>query len=267
LLANQGERRKCGRNSSRFGGTSARWLKARGIFSRHVRHVTGVLRPDEVRHELPFRPQPPREHPPAGPPSIRPPHPRVPEVAPTAGTKRARVARPSAPPWPFPGGVRNARRRKRRSRPVSRVLYALRRDSHSSRPGVTAWLQRPTREQRGPRYRSPIRSCSGWGLPCRATLSPHAVRSYRTLSPLPDPLARPSAVCSLLHWPSARAAQALPGTLPCGARTFLDALAVRRDCPADSASHCNGPGQGLGIGKDRRGRVASAYRSRCATVA
>jgi hypothetical protein len=28
-----------------------------------------------------------------------------------------------------------------------------------------------------------------------------------------------------LHWPSARAAQALPGTLPCGARTFLDALA------------------------------------------
>lgn len=34
-----------------------------------------------------------------------------------------------------------------------------------------------------------------------------------------------SAVCSLLHFPSARAAQALPGTLPCGARTFLDALA------------------------------------------
>jgi hypothetical protein len=34
-----------------------------------------------------------------------------------------------------------------------------------------------------------------------------------------------SAVCSLLHWPSARAAQALPGTLPYGARTFLDALA------------------------------------------
>ncbi|VXB98548.1 conserved hypothetical protein [Luteimonas sp. 9C] len=25
----------------------------------------------------------------------------------------------------------------------------------------------------------------------------------------------------LLHFPSARAAQALPGTLPCGARTFL----------------------------------------------
>ncbi|REH38764.1 hypothetical protein DFR26_0925 [Paraperlucidibaca baekdonensis] len=31
----------------------------------------------------------------------------------------------------------------------------------------------------------------------------------------------PSAVCSLLHFPSARAAQALPGTLPYEARTFL----------------------------------------------
>jgi len=114
---------------------------------------------------------------------------------------------------------------KRWSRPVSRVLYVSRRDSHSSRPGVATWLQRPTREQRGPRYRSPIWSCSEWGLPCRTTLTPYAVRSYRTLSPLPDPLARPSAVCSLLHWPSAHAAQELPGTLPYGARTFLDALA------------------------------------------
>lgn len=114
---------------------------------------------------------------------------------------------------------------KRWSRPVSRVLYVLRRDSHSSRPGVAAWLQQPTREQRGPRYRPPIWSCSEWGLPCRTTLTPYAVRSYRTLSPLPDPLAGPSAVCSLLHWPSAHAAQELPGTLPCGARTFLDALA------------------------------------------
>ena len=114
---------------------------------------------------------------------------------------------------------------KRWSRPVSRVLYVLRRDSHSSRPDVTVWLQQPTREQRGPRYRSPIWSCSEWGLPCHATLAPRAVRSYRTLSPLPDPLARPSAVCSLLHWPSAHAAQELPGTLPCGARTFLDTLA------------------------------------------
>ncbi len=32
---------------------------------------------------------------------------------------------------------------------------------------------------------------------------------------------RPSAVCSLWHFPSPRGARALPGTLPCGARTFL----------------------------------------------
>ncbi len=31
---------------------------------------------------------------------------------------------------------------------------------------------------------------------------------------------------SLLHFPSARAAQALPGTLPCGARTFLPCIAA-----------------------------------------
>ena len=47
------------------------------------------------------------------------------------------------------------------------------------------------------------------------------MRSYRTVSPLPVPPKRPSAVCSLLHFPSPFDARALPGTLPCGARTFL----------------------------------------------
>ncbi len=45
-------------------------------------------------------------------------------------------------------------------------------DSHSSWAGVTARLQRPTREPRGPRDRSPIWPCSGWGLPCRRVLPP-----------------------------------------------------------------------------------------------
>src|SRR3569832_1407152 len=49
-------------------------------------------------------------------------------------------------------------------------------------------------------------------LPHRFTITTHALR-------------RRSAVCSLLHCPSAHAAQVLPGTLPCGARTFLEALA------------------------------------------
>ncbi|GGD51044.1 hypothetical protein GCM10011357_03700 [Lacimicrobium alkaliphilum] len=52
------------------------------------------------------------------------------------------------------------------------------------------------------------------------TVTSCAVRSYRTLSPLP-PGEPGLAVCSLLHLSSACAAQALPGTLPYGARTFL----------------------------------------------
>ena len=47
-----------------------------------------------------------------------------------------------------------------------------------------------------------------------------AVRSYRTISPLP-PLQAMMAVYFLRHFPSARAAQALPGIPPYGARTFL----------------------------------------------
>jgi hypothetical protein len=135
---------------------------------------------------------------------------------------------------------RMARRRweKRRSRPVSRVLYALRRDSHSSRPDVTVWLQQPTREQRGPRYRSPIRSCSGWGLPCHATLSPRAVRSYRTVSPLPVPLRAIGGLLSVALAVSSRC----PGVTwhpALWSPDFPRCACARRDCPADSAEHCN----------------------------
>ena len=64
---------------------------------------------------------------------------------------------------------------------------------------------------------------------CRAVrVTTSAVSSYLAVSPLPDPTNGPSAVCSLLHFPSALAAQTLSGTLPCAARTFLDACAPRR---------------------------------------
>src|SRR5690606_26043060 len=59
-------------------------------------------------------------------------------------------------------------------------------DSHSSRRRVTATLKQPTRRHRGPRHCLPIWSCSRWGLPCRP-VTRLAVRSYRTVSPLPDP--------------------------------------------------------------------------------
>ena len=44
------------------------------------------------------------------------------------------------------------------------------------------------------------------------------------------------AVCFLWHFPWARAPQALPGTLPFGARTFLRPATRSSDCPVDSRS-------------------------------
>ena len=58
-------------------------------------------------------------------------------------------------------------------------------DSHSSRRRVTATLEQPTRRHCGPQHGLPIWSCSRWGLPCRSVAG-LAVRSYRTISPLPS---------------------------------------------------------------------------------
>jgi hypothetical protein len=57
-------------------------------------------------------------------------------------------------------------------------------DSHSSRRNVTVTLKQPTRRHCGPQHSLPIWSCSRWGLPCRSVTG-LAVRSYRTISPLP----------------------------------------------------------------------------------
>ena len=57
-------------------------------------------------------------------------------------------------------------------------------DSHSSRRNVTVTLKQPTRRHCGPQHSLPIWSCSRWGLPCRSVAG-LAVRSYRTISPLP----------------------------------------------------------------------------------
>ena len=109
------------------------------------------------------------------------------------------------------------------SRPLSRVLSwtviplgRLSPDASSNQPGSDAG-----------RIMAPLFGLAPGGV-CPATpVARGAVRSYRTISTLPDPVARPSAVCFLWHFPSARAVQALPGTLPCGARTFLYACAQR----------------------------------------
>ena len=87
---------------------------------------------------------------------------------------------------------------------------------------------RPTRSSNDPGRVSLLTwPCSDWGLPCHACcqarggLLPHRF----TLTPASG------AVCFLWPCPSPCGAQALPGSLPCGARTFLSApwLRVHRD--------------------------------------
>jgi len=90
---------------------------------------------------------------------------------------------------------------------------------------VASHLKRPTRSSNDPGRVSLLTwPCSDWGLPCRACcqarggLLPHRFTltlGYR-------------AVCSLWPCPSPCGAQALPGSLPCGARTFLDTPSSRR---------------------------------------
>src|ERR1700749_2479550 len=68
--------------------------------------------------------------------------------------------------------------------------------------------------------RFPIWSCSRWGLPCRGCCHPRGAL-------LPHHFTLTGAACAalggifLLHFPWTRVPQALPGTLPVGARTFL----------------------------------------------
>ncbi len=105
-------------------------------------------------------------------------------------------------------------------------------DGHSSRRAVAHTLQQPTRDSTSCDVLARrVISRRLFGLAptgvYRATfVTEGAVGSYPTLSPLPQHrLPNDTAVCFLLHCPSheahAACAQALPGSLPCGARTFL----------------------------------------------
>lgn len=93
-------------------------------------------------------------------------------------------------------------------------------DSHSSRPAIAHWLKQPTRVQYGPYLMNPYLALLRVEFTVPRTVTSRAVRSYRTLSPLPDPTCvghrRFALCCTGRGFP-----QALPGTLPYGARTFL----------------------------------------------
>ncbi len=71
------------------------------------------------------------------------------------------------------------------------------------------------------------------GVTVPLLLPGRAVGSYPTFSPLPTSR---WAVCFLWPCPSPHGAQALPGSLPCGARTFLDPLCGPR--PSHPTTKC-----------------------------
>src|SRR6516225_4208837 len=113
---------------------------------------------------------------------------------------------------------------RKKSRPVSRVLSRTVIPLGSPSPWTSSGLPGSARgsalhlpwEQMRLPYLALLRV--GFAVPSRVTTD--AVRSYRTVSPLPVPRGT-WADCSLLHFPWARAPQALPGTRSAGARTFL----------------------------------------------
>ena len=73
----------------------------------------------------------------------------------------------------------------------------------------------------------------GFAVP--RTVAGRAVRSYRTLSPLPRSLSS-EAVCSLLHFPSRRRASPLTSMLLYGVRTFLPRCAEAHESDRVRAS-------------------------------
>ncbi len=108
---------------------------------------------------------------------------------------------------------------KNRSQPISRVLS--RTTIHLGRASPHASCDLPGSD--AGRAKGSLFGLAPGGVYPAVHVTANAVRSYRTFSPLPakGPKASPQAVCFLWHFPSARAAQMLSGTLPCGARTFL----------------------------------------------
>ena len=145
-------------------------------------------------------------------------------------TAKSRPGSPSPAPRLLTAGIKRAGRdRKWESADKPGSVEG----NHPSGTRVAARLERPTRK---------LLRAAGAGSAARVfpylvllqvgfavppNVATGAVRSYRTLSPLPSPHCCGAwAVCSLLHFPWARAPQALPGTLPCGARTFLCSVAA-----------------------------------------
>src|SRR6266508_6176357 len=98
---------------------------------------------------------------------------------------------------------------------------------HSSGPEVSLGLKQPTRRcpARGGAGRAPCISLFGLaphGVYRAPSVAVGAVRSYRTVSPLPSaPLRSRRAVSFLWHFPRVAATGCYPACRPFGVRTFL----------------------------------------------
>jgi len=118
---------------------------------------------------------------------------------------------------------------------VARFGCPQRAGDHSSGALVTERLVRPTQELgRATLERSSTWPCSGWGLPCRVRYRTRGGRLLHLFT-LASAVKR-RRFAFLWHFPRGRPHRALPGILPCGARTFLST-----DNPSsDRLSRCGG---------------------------
>lgn len=109
-------------------------------------------------------------------------------------------------------------------------------DSHSSRPAIAHWLKQPTRVQYGPYLMNPYLALLRVEFTVPRTVTRRAVRSYRTLSPLPDPTCVGHRRFALCCTGRGLAPRALPGTLPYGARTFLPSARLPEEDDDEAAT-------------------------------
>ena len=137
--------------------------------------------------------------------------------------------------------MRGDRGARKGSRPISRVLSWVTIPLGPLSPAASSSL--PGSHARTTRCRLlcdfPIWPCSRWGLPCHACYHARGALLPHHFTLTCDPSRRGSLRIGgifLLHFPWARAPQALPGTVSEGARTFLhdDFKEHRSDHLADS---------------------------------
>src|SRR5512143_281720 len=155
---------------------------------------------------------------------------------------RCRTAR-DCPPGLGPEGRDGSSRKPSSVLPRSRAggWSSVWNDRH--RPSRAAYPRLVPRSRSGPcgvgHTSPPIWPCSDWGLPCHRPLP--AVRWALTPPFHPYPSLALGAVSFLWPCPSPCGAQALPGSLPVGARTFLGTPKAPATTALDPPRKANSP--------------------------